>query len=71
VSTIDQTLAHQRSQAEAAGFKPDLVFADHGVSGVSTRLCERPEGRRLFDVCARATRWWSAGLTDLAGITKT
>jgi DNA invertase Pin-like site-specific DNA recombinase len=50
VSTLDQTLAHQRSQAEAAGFKPDLVLADHGVSGVSTRLCERPEGRRLFDV---------------------
>jgi DNA invertase Pin-like site-specific DNA recombinase len=50
VSTIDQTLAHQRSQAHAAGFRPDLVLADHGVSGVSTRLCERPEGRRLFDV---------------------
>jgi DNA invertase Pin-like site-specific DNA recombinase len=50
VSTLDQTLAHQRSQAEAAGFKPDLVLADHGVSGVSTRLCERPEGRRLFDI---------------------
>ena len=40
----------QRSQAEAAGFTPDLVLADHGISGVSTRLCERPEGRRLFDV---------------------
>src|SRR6202795_4415659 len=26
------------------------VLADHGVSGVSTRLCERPEGRRLFDI---------------------
>src|SRR6516162_5865685 len=50
VSTLDQTLAHQRVQAEAAGFRPDLVLADHGVSGVSTRLCERPEGRRLFDV---------------------
>jgi putative DNA-invertase from lambdoid prophage Rac len=24
--------------------------ADHGVSGVSTRLCERPQGRRLFDI---------------------
>ena len=29
---------------------PDLVLADHGVSGVATRLIERPEGRRLFDV---------------------
>ena len=50
VSTIDQTVAHQRSQAEQAGFKPDVMLADHGVSGVSTRLCERPEGRRLFDI---------------------
>jgi DNA invertase Pin-like site-specific DNA recombinase len=50
VSTADQTLAHQRSQAEAAGFRPDEVLADHGVSGVSTRLRDRPEGRRLFDI---------------------
>jgi putative DNA-invertase from lambdoid prophage Rac len=50
VSTLDQTLEHQRSQALQAGFKLDLVLADHGVSGVSTRLRERPEGRRLFDV---------------------
>jgi putative DNA-invertase from lambdoid prophage Rac len=26
------------------------VVADEGVSGVSTRLEERPEGRRLFDM---------------------
>ena len=50
VSTLDQTLEHQRTQAHQNGFKPDLVLADHGVSGVSTRLCERPEGRRLFDI---------------------
>jgi putative DNA-invertase from lambdoid prophage Rac len=50
VSTLDQTLEHQRTQAYQNGFKPDLVLADHGVSGVSTRLCERPEGRRLFDI---------------------
>ena len=50
VSTLDQTLDHQRTQAEQAGFKPDVVLADHGVSGIATRLCERPEGRRLFDV---------------------
>ena len=37
-------------QAHQVGFAPDLVLADHGVSGVSTRLCERPEGRRLFDI---------------------
>ena len=50
VSTLDQTFDHQRTQAHQNGFKPDLVLADHGVSGVSTRLRERPEGRRLFDI---------------------
>jgi putative DNA-invertase from lambdoid prophage Rac len=50
VSTADQTLDHQRTQAEGAGFHLDDVIADHGVSGVSTALCDRPEGRRLFDV---------------------
>jgi len=50
VSTADQTIAHQRKQAEAAGFKIDHVVADEGVSGVSTRLVERRQGRRLFDM---------------------
>ena len=50
VSTQEQTIAHQRSQAEAAGFRLDRVIADHGVSGVATRLADRPEGRRLFDI---------------------
>lgn len=49
VSTTDQTLDHQRAQAEAAGFVIDEVVADHGVSGVSTTLQERPEGKRLYD----------------------
>src|SRR3954469_18480339 len=50
VSTADQTIAHQRTKAEAAGFKIDTVVADGGVSGVHTRLADRPEGRRLFDL---------------------
>jgi len=50
VSTADQTLQHQRTHAEAAGFRLDHVLADHGVSGVSTKLADRPEGRRLFDM---------------------
>ena len=50
VSTADQTLDHQRTQAEAAGFRLDEVVADHGVSGVCTALRDRPEGRRLFDI---------------------
>src|SRR5665213_1639917 len=50
VSTADQTLEHQRTHAEAAGFKFDHVLADHGVSGVSTKLADRPQGHRLFDL---------------------
>src|SRR5665213_1884678 len=50
VSTADQTLEHQRTQAEAAGFKFDHVLSDHGISGVSTKLADRPQGRRLFDL---------------------
>jgi putative DNA-invertase from lambdoid prophage Rac len=50
VSTAEQTFVHQRAQAEAAGFHLDEVVADHGVSGVSTTLQDRPEGRRLFDM---------------------
>jgi putative DNA-invertase from lambdoid prophage Rac len=50
VSTNDQTTAHQLTQAQAVGFKIDKVVADEGVSGVSTRLAERPEGKRLFDM---------------------
>lgn len=49
VSTIDQNLEHQRTQAEAAGFVIDEVVADHGQSGVTTALAERPEGKRLYD----------------------
>jgi DNA invertase Pin-like site-specific DNA recombinase len=50
VSTTDQTGAHQVTQAEQAGFKIDKVVADEGISGVSTRLSERLEGKRLFDM---------------------
>jgi DNA invertase Pin-like site-specific DNA recombinase len=50
VSDRSQTIEHQEAQARAAGYDIDLVVADHGVSGVSTRLADRPEGRRLFDI---------------------
>jgi putative DNA-invertase from lambdoid prophage Rac len=50
VSTVEQTIEHQLTQATQAGFKIEKVVADDGVSGVSTRLAERPEGRRLFDM---------------------
>ena len=61
VSTADQTLVHQRTQAEAAGFAFDHILADHGLSGLQTRLVERPEGKRLFDILRRGdtlvVRW--------------
>lgn len=49
VSTTEQNISHQKVQAEMAGFRIDEVIADIGVSGVSSRLAERPEGRRLYD----------------------
>jgi DNA invertase Pin-like site-specific DNA recombinase len=50
VSTSEQTLDHQKTQGEKAGFTFDHVVADHGVSGVSVLMKDRPEGRRLFDM---------------------
>lgn len=50
VSTIEQTIEHQIKQAKDAGYVFDEVITDEGVSGVSTRLDERPQGRRLFDL---------------------
>jgi putative DNA-invertase from lambdoid prophage Rac len=49
VSDVCQTIEHQRSHPEAAGFKINEVIADHGVSGITTKLADRPGGRRLLD----------------------
>src|SRR3984957_7897483 len=61
VSTTDQTLEHQVTQARAAGFVIDEVVSDNGVSGISTRLAERDQGKRLFDLLRRGdvlvVRW--------------
>jgi putative DNA-invertase from lambdoid prophage Rac len=61
VSTTDQTLEHQRTQAEQAGFVIDEMLADFGVSGVTTKLAERPDGMRLYDKLRRGdtlvVRW--------------
>lgn len=75
VSTADQTLAHQRTQAEAAGYSFDTVIADDGVSGVSVPLRERPEGRRLFDVLRSGdtlvVRWVDRLGRNYADVTET
>jgi putative DNA-invertase from lambdoid prophage Rac len=49
VSTTEQNATHQLDQATAAGFQIDEVITDMGVSGVSTTLQGRSEGRRLYD----------------------
>ena len=49
-STSEQTIEHQLSQAKQAGFTFDDVIEDEGVSGVSTPLAKRPNGKRLFDL---------------------
>jgi DNA invertase Pin-like site-specific DNA recombinase len=49
-STSEQTIEHQLSQAKQAGFTFDNVLEDEGVSGVSTPLAERTNGKRLFDL---------------------
>lgn len=75
VSTADQTLSHQRTQAEAAGYAFDMVIADQGVSGVSTPLRERPEGKRLFDVLRSGdtlvVRWVDRLGRNYADVTET
>ncbi|MCX2695663.1 recombinase family protein [Ochrobactrum chromiisoli] len=61
VSTDEQNIGHQKTQAEAAGFIIDQVIADHGVSGINTTMANRPEGKRLFDMLRRGdtlvVRW--------------
>ncbi len=75
VSTSEQNLDHQKTQAEQAGFKIDEVIADHGVSGVSTRLADRPEGKRLFDKLRAGdtlvVRWVDRLGRDYADVTDT
>lgn len=61
VSTSDQTIAHQRAHAEAAGFTFDEVINDDGVSGVTTRFQDRKGGAKLLDKLRRGdtlvVRW--------------
>jgi DNA invertase Pin-like site-specific DNA recombinase len=61
VSTADQTIEHQETQARSAGFEIDTVISDQGTSGLSTTLRDRPEGRRLYDILRKGdtlvVRW--------------
>ncbi|MCE0504134.1 recombinase family protein [Roseivivax sp. GX 12232] len=75
VSTTEQTLDHQITQAEAAGFRIDEVVADHGVSGVATKLSEREQGKRLHDRLRRGdtlvVRWVDRLGRDYQDVTDT
>ena len=61
VSSSDQTISHQRDQAEAEGFTFDEVIKDEGVSGVTTRFQDRKGGAKLLDKLRRGdvlvVRW--------------
>ena len=61
VSTTDQNIEHQKTQAEEAGFVFHDVYADKGTSGLSTTLAERDEGKKLYERLRRGdvlvVRW--------------
>lgn len=61
VSTAEQTIDIQEQQARKAGFQIDHIVADHGQSGISTTLRERPQGKRLYDLLRKGdtlvVRW--------------
>jgi putative DNA-invertase from lambdoid prophage Rac len=61
VSVSEQAVAHQISMALHVGLKADKTIVAAGVSGISTRLAERDQGRRLFDLLRRGdvlvVRW--------------
>ncbi|MGQ4273540.1 recombinase family protein [Terrihabitans sp. B22-R8] len=50
VSTLEQTIEHQAAHARAAGFVIDKILQDEGVSGVTLKLADRPQGKRLYDL---------------------
>src|SRR5271163_3026906 len=49
------------ARRKAPAFAIDEVIADDGLSGLTTRLKDRPEGRRLFDMLRKGdtlvVRW--------------
>lgn len=75
VSTADQTIGHQRAQAEAAGHQIDRVIEDDGVSGVSTRFADRPGGARALDILRQGdvlvVRWVDRLGRDYADVSDT
>ena len=54
VSTAEQRIAHQRIQAESAGFSLDDVVEDEGISGVQVPLAERDAVLSFMSTMAEA-----------------
>jgi putative DNA-invertase from lambdoid prophage Rac len=50
IGSSEQALEQQKAEAEQAGFEIGEIVADDGASSFGTRLAERPEGRRLYDM---------------------
>lgn len=77
VSCNDQNIAHQLTQARAAHFEiaDEDVYCDEGVSGVTTALRDRPQGKRLFDVLRKGDvlvcRWVDRLGRNYQDVTKT
>jgi putative DNA-invertase from lambdoid prophage Rac len=71
VSTLDQTLAHQRTQAQAAGFQIDEVIADHGISGGPYSPTRAPRGAALRAGDTLVVRWVDRLGRNYADVTDT
>ncbi|MDG1116936.1 MAG: recombinase family protein [Flavimaricola sp.] len=75
VSTADQTIGHQKDQAEARGYAIHRVIEDEAVSGVTTRFAERKGGARLLDLVREGdivvVRWVDRLGRDYSDVTDT
>jgi len=75
VSTADQTIGHQKDQAEASGYAIHRVIEDEAVSGVTTRFAERQGGARLLDLVREGdivvVRWVDRLGRDYSDVTDT
>ena len=71
VSTADQTLEHQRIQAEAAGYRFDEVVVDHGIWAFGRLCVTAQKGNGYSTCCAKGTRWLCAGWTGSGETTPT
>ena len=71
VSTAQQTLAHQQTQAEEKGFVFDEILADQGESGRKPSCASVRRAAGSSTCCAGVTCWWSAGSTASAATMRT